>query len=766
MSKTGRPAGVLGPLLALVLIAGMAFPAHASSIPSIPHAFTGQVYVADPPGLVPEGRLVEIFVDGDYRTETRVDSDGWYMVLVGGTRHDRGDTVSFKVSGRDAVPTYTYEPGEVTVHHLTVDKLPYELAMAAVPPEGGDATDDTEGSPYIKDDQVSISAQASAGYKFTGWTAPAGHFVDASAAQTVFIMPPEAVTVTANFEPLHQLNMAASPPEGGTALDLTGTGPYDVGDEVEIGAQANEGYRFTGWTAPAGQFADASSANTVFIMPPQDVTVTANFAPAYQLTLVADPEAGGEPRDLTDDAPYIEGAEVEIRGQAHPGYKFSSWTASAGHLADAEARTTIFTMPGEHATVTASYETADTYGLTLLASPEAGGTPADLTDEGPYFVDTVVIIDARPNPGYVFLHWTAPAGVLGNANSPTTTFTMPAETVEVTAHYEAIPYTLNVVAMPETMGTATDVTDASPYTVGDMVEILAEANEGYSFVNWTAPAGSFIDATSASTNFTMPAENVTVTANFAPLYQLNVLPSPAAGGTALDVTGESPYLAGAEVQIQAEANEGYSFVNWTAPAGSFASSTSENTTFTMPPQAVTVTANFREDTTDTYTVSVQAQPLWGGQVAADMAEAAEGETVTVQVNNDAPGYTFTHWTSQPEVQFGHAYARSTSFTMPDSNIVITGHFAQATDPAITPCFIATAAYGTPSAAEIDVLREFRDTVLLRSAAGSAFVDLYYALSPAVAEVISESGLMRTAVREFLVDPAVWLVEATGGIWRK
>jgi hypothetical protein len=90
------------------------------------------------------------------------------------------------------------------------------------------------------------------------------------------------------------------------------------------------------------------------------------------------------------------------------------------------------------------------------------------------------------------------------------------------------------------------------------------------------------------------------------------------------------------------------------------------------------------------------------------------------------------------------------------------HFTTAT---ITPCFIATAAYGTPTAEQIDVLREFRDVVLLESTVGSKFVALYYQLSPPVADFISGSSFLRTLVRELLVDPIVWVVEATEDMWR-
>jgi len=81
------------------------------------------------------------------------------------------------------------------------------------------------------------------------------------------------------------------------------------------------------------------------------------------------------------------------------------------------------------------------------------------------------------------------------------------------------------------------------------------------------------------------------------------------------------------------------------------------------------------------------------------------------------------------------------------------------------CFIASAAYGSPTAGKIAVLREFRDIVLLRSAAGRQFVALYYHLSPPIADVIARSHLLSSVIRELLVDPIVWMVQITGDIWR-
>jgi predicted secreted Zn-dependent protease len=72
---------------------------------------------------------------------------------------------------------------------------------------------------------------------------------------------------------------------------------------------------------------------------------------------------------------------------------------------------------------------------------------------------------------------------------------------------------------------------------------------------------------------------------------------------------------------------------------------------------------------------------------------------------------------------------------------------------MTACFIATAAYGTPMAPEVDVLREFRDKYLLTNPVGRAFVKLYYKVSPPIAEFITEHPALKPIVRAGLV-PAV------------
>jgi hypothetical protein len=65
------------------------------------------------------------------------------------------------------------------------------------------------------------------------------------------------------------------------------------------------------------------------------------------------------------------------------------------------------------------------------------------------------------------------------------------------------------------------------------------------------------------------------------------------------------------------------------------------------------------------------------------------------------------------------------------------------------CLIATAAYGTPLAAEVGRLRIFRDSFLLPSQSGAAFTDAYYRLSPTAARWIAQSPTAKSAVRSLL-----------------
>jgi hypothetical protein len=74
---------------------------------------------------------------------------------------------------------------------------------------------------------------------------------------------------------------------------------------------------------------------------------------------------------------------------------------------------------------------------------------------------------------------------------------------------------------------------------------------------------------------------------------------------------------------------------------------------------------------------------------------------------------------------------------------------------VPPCFVATAAYGSPLTDEIWALRRFRDRYLMTNPAGRAFVDAYYSVGPYAANIIVEHPWLRTTTR-VLLTPLVAL----------
>jgi tetratricopeptide (TPR) repeat protein len=73
------------------------------------------------------------------------------------------------------------------------------------------------------------------------------------------------------------------------------------------------------------------------------------------------------------------------------------------------------------------------------------------------------------------------------------------------------------------------------------------------------------------------------------------------------------------------------------------------------------------------------------------------------------------------------------------------------------CFIATAVYGDENAVELKILRDFRDTVLLRNSLGRLFVSLYYFISPSIANIIKKSEYAKNFVKKVFIEPSLLLV---------
>ncbi|MBA2545109.1 MAG: fibronectin type III domain-containing protein [Deltaproteobacteria bacterium] len=68
---------------------------------------------------------------------------------------------------------------------------------------------------------------------------------------------------------------------------------------------------------------------------------------------------------------------------------------------------------------------------------------------------------------------------------------------------------------------------------------------------------------------------------------------------------------------------------------------------------------------------------------------------------------------------------------------------------VDACFVATAAYGSVLAGDVDLLRRFRDLALRKTAFGELAVEAYYTFGPALSGLIGESDLLRSTARDAL-----------------
>jgi hypothetical protein len=78
---------------------------------------------------------------------------------------------------------------------------------------------------------------------------------------------------------------------------------------------------------------------------------------------------------------------------------------------------------------------------------------------------------------------------------------------------------------------------------------------------------------------------------------------------------------------------------------------------------------------------------------------------------------------------------------------------------VSACFVATAAYGSAMANDVELLRHFRDTLLSSTVLGELAVESYYTFGPAVAGVVGESDVLRATARAILAP----IVRAVRGL---
>ena len=192
--------------------------------------------------------------------------------------------------------------------------------------------------------------------------------------------------------------------------------------------------------------------------------------------------------------------------------------------------------------------------------------------------------------------------------------------------------------------------------------MTATNNSGFAFTGWISNG----IPTVATTNYTFTLDtNVTVVANFTPLFAHTVGASPSNGGT---VSPGGTNQSGSSITVIATNNSGFAFTGWTSNGVPAVSTT--NYTFTLDTN-VTVVANF----TPLFTYTVSASPSNGGTVSPGGTNQS-GTSITVIATNNS-GFAFTGWTSN-----GVPTVSTTNYTFTlNTNVTLTASFV-ATAPQI------------------------------------------------------------------------------------
>ncbi len=554
--------------------------------------------------------------------------------------------------------------------------ITYDLTIN-IEPEGAGTVDVVpDQDSYNVGDQIDLTATPEDGWMFVNWTGDVAGLDDPDAAQTTLTMPADDVTLTANFEAIdYTLSVNVDPTGSGTVDIDPDQDFYNVGDEIDLTAMPEDGWEFVNWTGDTDGLNTTTGAEATLTMPADDVTLTANFQLIdYTLTLVANPDEGGTVEDVTDDAPYNIDDLVQIRAEANEGWEFVNWTGEyADNLDDADETETTLTMPADDVTLTANFEMID-YTLTVNIDPMGSGIVDIDPDQDSYNFGDEISLTAIPEDGWEFVEWTGDTDGLDTPTDAEATLTMPADDVTLTANFQLIDYTLTLIANPDEGGTVEDVTDDAPYNIDDLVQIRAEANEGWEFVNWTGDyADNLADADQAETTLTMPADDVTLTANFQMIdYTLTLTPDPAIGGTVEDLTDDAPYNVGDEVNIKAEPNPGWGFDGWTGEyAGNLDDASAAETTLTMPADNVDLTANFIVVDDNEYTVTLLVEPEEAGDVIG-AGDYNVGDRVDIEaVANE--GWMFVEWTGDID-GLDDPNSAETHFFMTPGDVTITANF--------------------------------------------------------------------------------------------
>jgi len=452
----------------------------------------------------------------------------------------------------------------------------------------------------------------------------------------------------------YTVTLSSTPSAGGTT---SGSGTFNSGSSVTVTATPNSGYTFTNWTEN-GIFVTSSISYQFTIR--GNRTLAANFttvAPTqYTVTLLSIPSVGGI---TSGGGAFNSGSSVTLTATPNSGYTFTNWTENGTAVSTNTSYT--FTISGNR-TLVANFTTGSStqYTITLSSTPSAGGTTSG---SGTFDSGTLVTVTATPNTGYTFTNWTENGVVVTSSISYQFTISGNKTLVANFTVVSPTQYTVTLLSIPSVGGTTSG---SGAFNSGASVTVIATANSGYTFTNWTENGTAV--STNASYTFTISG-NRTLVANFTAgvptQYTVTLSSTPSTGGT---TSGGGTFNSGSSVTVTATPNSGYTFTNWTENGIVVTSSISYQ--FTISGNR-TLVANFTTVVPIQYTVTLLAIPAAGGNTSGGGAFNS-GSSVTVTATPNT-GYTFTNWTEN-----GTAVSTNANYTFTISgNRTLVANFATA-----------------------------------------------------------------------------------------
>ncbi|MDW2997170.1 InlB B-repeat-containing protein [Faecalibacterium prausnitzii] len=585
----------------------------------------------------------------------------------------------------------------------------YEVGTYTVSESKYTLTVDDKSTEHVAGEKLSFTADEKDGYTFTGWKVTGlPTDVDTTKATISFTMPANNVTLkaqyTENAPETYELKVTDAKvtlKDGSAVADLKAV---PVGTELVATAAEKDGYTFTGWEVtglPAD--VDTTKATISFTMPANKVTLKAQYtenAPETYELKVTDAKVtlkdGGTVADLKA-VPV--GTELVATAPEKDGYTFTGWEVTGLPTdVDTTKATITFKMPANNVTLKAQYteNAPETYELKVTDAKvtlKDGGTVADLKAV-PVGTELKATAD-EDTETRVFKCWTGLELAEEQSTARVVYFTMPDHDVNLKAEFVTPTNKLEVTDAQVTLKDGGAVADLTAVPVGTELVATAAEKDGYTFTGWEVtglPAD--VDTTKATISFTMPANKVTLKAQYtenAPkTYKLDVSDATVTLKDGSAVADLKAVPVGTELVATAAEKDGYTFTGWEVTGlPTDVDTTKATISFTMPANKVTLKAQYTENAPKTYKLDVSdaTVTLKDGGAVADLTAVPVDTELKVIADEDTETSVFKNWSCTGlELTEEQSTAHVLEFKMPAQDVKLTAVFeVPATpDPDPTP----------------------------------------------------------------------------------